>query len=123
MTWLLCATDNLLALGRNSFRQLTQHCAHCCASRGKLLHCGHTASAANAALHTDRVSPKLRQRDIRRVSWALQDYYREGEGSLMQCVPTPADAYMPLTNEAIAAKVDKQVGFQEAFVLAGRHGM
>jgi hypothetical protein len=44
------------------------------------------------------------------VSRALQDYYREGEGSLMQCVLTPADAYMPLTNEAIAAKVDKQVG-------------
>jgi zeta-carotene desaturase len=37
------------------------------------------------------------------------DYYREGQGSLMQCVLTPADAYMPLTNEAIAAKVDKQV--------------
>jgi zeta-carotene desaturase len=47
---------------------------------------------------------------MRRVSRALQDYYREGEGSLMQCVLTPADAYMPLTNEAIAAKVDKQVG-------------
>lgn len=26
----------------------------------------------------------------------------------MQCVLTPADAYMPLTNEAIAAKVDQQ---------------
>ena len=47
---------------------------------------------------------------MRRLLWALQDYYREGEGSLMQCVLTPADAYMPLTNEAIAAKVDKQVG-------------
>ena len=41
----------------------------------------------------------------------LQDYYREGQGSLMQCVLTPADAYMPLTNEAIAAKVDQQVRF------------
>lgn len=38
-----------------------------------------------------------------------QDYYREGQGSLMQCVLTPADAYMPLPNEAIAAKVDAQV--------------
>ena len=37
------------------------------------------------------------------------DYYREGEGSLMQCVLTPADAYMPLLNEAIAEKVDRQV--------------
>jgi len=38
-----------------------------------------------------------------------QDYYKEGQGSLMQCVLTPADAYMPLPNEAIAAKVDAQV--------------
>lgn len=35
------------------------------------------------------------------------DYYKEGEGSLMQCVLTPADPYMPLDNDAIAAKVDK----------------
>ncbi|KAL4421307.1 hypothetical protein ABPG75_010598 [Micractinium tetrahymenae] len=37
------------------------------------------------------------------------DYYREGQGSLMQCVLTPADPYMPKTNEAIAAEVDRQV--------------
>ena len=37
------------------------------------------------------------------------DYYKEGEGSLMQCVLTPADSYMPLLNEAICAKVDNQV--------------
>lgn len=37
------------------------------------------------------------------------DYYREGGGSLMQCVLTPADPYMPLPNEAIAEKVDQQV--------------
>lgn len=37
------------------------------------------------------------------------DYYRQGEGSLLQCVLTPADPYMPLTNEEIAARVHKQV--------------
>ncbi|KAK9866854.1 hypothetical protein WJX84_000804 [Apatococcus fuscideae] len=37
------------------------------------------------------------------------DYYREGEGSLLQCVLTPADPYMPLSNEEIAAKVHSQV--------------
>lgn len=37
------------------------------------------------------------------------DYYREGQGSLMQCVLTPADPYLPLTNEVIAQKVDAQV--------------
>jgi hypothetical protein len=34
---------------------------------------------------------------------------REGQGSLMQCVITPAAPYMPWTNEAIAAETDKQV--------------
>eukprot|EP00271_Cylindrocystis_brebissonii_P003052 TRINITY_DN137_c0_g1_i1.p1 TRINITY_DN137_c0_g1~~TRINITY_DN137_c0_g1_i1.p1 ORF type:complete len:603 (-),score=108.02 TRINITY_DN137_c0_g1_i1:230-2038(-) len=42
-----------------------------------------------------------------------RDYYKEGEGSLMQCVLTPADPYMPLPNEAIIAKVHSQV--QELF--------
>ena len=37
------------------------------------------------------------------------DYYKEGEGSLMQCVLTPADPYMPRLNEDIAAEVDRQV--------------
>ncbi len=37
------------------------------------------------------------------------DYYREGEGSLMQCVLTPADPYLPLPNEEIAKRVDSQV--------------
>ena len=37
------------------------------------------------------------------------EYYREGQGSLLQCVLTPADSYMPLPNEAIAAKVHEQV--------------
>jgi hypothetical protein len=37
------------------------------------------------------------------------DYYREGEGSLMQCVLTPADPYLPLPNEEIARRVDAQV--------------
>jgi zeta-carotene desaturase len=38
------------------------------------------------------------------------EYFKEGEGSLMQCVITPAAPYFPWTNEAIAAETDKQVG-------------
>ncbi|PNW80358.1 hypothetical protein CHLRE_07g314150v5 [Chlamydomonas reinhardtii] len=37
------------------------------------------------------------------------EYFKEGTGSLMQCVITPAAPYMPWTNEAIAAETDKQV--------------
>ncbi len=37
------------------------------------------------------------------------EYYREGQGSLLQCVLTPADPYMPLPNEEIAARVHEQV--------------
>lgn len=37
------------------------------------------------------------------------EYFREGQGSLMQCVITPAAPYMPWTNEAIAAETDRQV--------------
>jgi len=37
------------------------------------------------------------------------DYYKEGEGSLMQCVLTPAGPYLPKDNESIAAEVDRQV--------------
>ncbi len=37
------------------------------------------------------------------------EYYKAGEGSLMQVVITPAQPYMPWTNEAIAAEADKQV--------------
>ncbi|KAK9844988.1 hypothetical protein WJX74_009312 [Apatococcus lobatus] len=37
------------------------------------------------------------------------DYYREDQGSLLQCVLTPADPYMPLSNEEIADRVHKQV--------------
>jgi uncharacterized protein with NAD-binding domain and iron-sulfur cluster len=40
------------------------------------------------------------------------EYFKEGQGSLMQCVITPAAPYMPWTNEAIAAETDKQVGKQ-----------
>lgn len=40
------------------------------------------------------------------------DYYKEGEGSLMQVVITPADSYMPMGNDAIASEMDKQVKFQ-----------
>ncbi|KAK9834165.1 hypothetical protein WJX81_004675 [Elliptochloris bilobata] len=38
-----------------------------------------------------------------------EEYRKPGEGSLLQCVLTPADAYMPLPNEEIAARVHKQV--------------
>lgn len=49
------------------------------------------------------------------------EYYKEGQGSLLQCVLTPADPYMPLPNEEIAAKVHEQAsllfsGFSIAFV-------
>jgi zeta-carotene desaturase len=37
------------------------------------------------------------------------DYYREGEGSLLQCVLTPGDPYMPLPNEEIVRRVSDQV--------------
>ena len=37
------------------------------------------------------------------------DYFKEGEGSLMQVVITPAAPYMPWTNEAIAEEANKQV--------------
>jgi len=37
-----------------------------------------------------------------------EEYYRDGQGSLLQCVITPADAYFPMTNEAIAAKIHEQ---------------
>lgn len=37
------------------------------------------------------------------------DYWKEGEGSLMQCVLTPADPYMPMPNEEIIAKVHEQI--------------
>ena len=37
------------------------------------------------------------------------DYYQEGEGSLMQCVLTPGDKWMPVSTEAIAMETIKQV--------------
>ena len=41
-----------------------------------------------------------------------EDYKLEGQGSLMQCVLTPADRFMPLTNEQITAEVDQQARTQ-----------
>ncbi|XP_051122709.1 zeta-carotene desaturase, chloroplastic/chromoplastic-like [Andrographis paniculata] len=38
-----------------------------------------------------------------------EDYYLEGQGSLLQCVLTPGDPYMPLSNEEIVRRVSKQV--------------
>ncbi|KAH8491223.1 hypothetical protein H0E87_023388, partial [Populus deltoides] len=38
-----------------------------------------------------------------------EDYYIEGQGSLLQCVLTPGDPYMPLTNDKIIERVSKQV--------------
>ncbi|KAL5198590.1 hypothetical protein ABZP36_002102 [Zizania latifolia] len=37
------------------------------------------------------------------------DYYIKGQGSLIQAVLTPGDPYMPLPNEEIISKVQKQV--------------
>ncbi|CAM6095077.1 unnamed protein product [Calypogeia fissa] len=37
------------------------------------------------------------------------DYYKPGEGSLMQVVITPGDPYMPMTNEKIVAEMHKQL--------------
>ncbi|CAI9102537.1 OLC1v1000823C1 [Oldenlandia corymbosa var. corymbosa] len=38
-----------------------------------------------------------------------EDYYIEGQGSLLQCVLTPGDPYMPLPNDEIINRVSKQV--------------
>ncbi|KAL2536953.1 Zeta-carotene desaturase [Forsythia ovata] len=38
-----------------------------------------------------------------------EDYYHEGQGSLLQCVLTPGDPYMPLPNDDIIKRVSKQV--------------
>ncbi|KAJ6849290.1 zeta-carotene desaturase, chloroplastic/chromoplastic [Iris pallida] len=38
-----------------------------------------------------------------------EDYYIEGQGSLIQAVLTPGDPYMPLPNDAIVERVRKQV--------------
>ncbi|CAN4111252.1 unnamed protein product [Withania somnifera] len=38
-----------------------------------------------------------------------EDYYIEGQGSLLQCVLTPGDPYMPLPNDEIIKRVSKQV--------------
>ncbi|KAH7280425.1 hypothetical protein KP509_37G066700 [Ceratopteris richardii] len=38
-----------------------------------------------------------------------EDYYKPGEGSLLQVVLTPGDPYMPLPNEEIVRKVKQQV--------------
>lgn len=37
------------------------------------------------------------------------DYYREGQGSLMQVVLTPGDPFIPMSNEAIAQHALKQI--------------
>ncbi|KAG6427277.1 hypothetical protein SASPL_111519 [Salvia splendens] len=39
-----------------------------------------------------------------------ENYYLEGQGSLLQCVLTPGDPYMRLPNEEIIRRVSKQVG-------------
>jgi len=37
------------------------------------------------------------------------DYYKEGEGSLLQLVLTPADSYIPMPSQEIAEKIEAQV--------------
>ncbi|KDO39263.1 hypothetical protein CISIN_1g025358mg [Citrus sinensis] len=46
-----------------------------------------------------------------------EDYYREGQGSLLQCVLTPGDPYMPLPNDEIIRRVAKQVGFSSISII------
>lgn len=38
-----------------------------------------------------------------------EDYYIAGQGSLLQCVLTPGEPYMPLTNDEIIKRVSEQV--------------
>ncbi|KAL8028793.1 hypothetical protein ABFX02_14G183900 [Erythranthe guttata] len=38
-----------------------------------------------------------------------EDYYIEGQGSLIQCIITPGDPYMPLSNDEITTRISKQV--------------
>lgn len=38
-----------------------------------------------------------------------EDYYIEGQGSLLQCVLTPGDPYMPLPNDEIIRRVSEQI--------------
>ncbi|XP_024366295.1 zeta-carotene desaturase, chloroplastic/chromoplastic [Physcomitrium patens] len=38
-----------------------------------------------------------------------EDYFKEGEGSLIQAVLTPGDPYMPLSNEQVVKNVHEQV--------------
>ncbi|XP_011091935.1 zeta-carotene desaturase, chloroplastic/chromoplastic-like [Sesamum indicum] len=38
-----------------------------------------------------------------------EDYYLQGQGSLLQCVLTPGDPYMPLPNDEIIRRVSEQV--------------
>lgn len=47
------------------------------------------------------------------------EYLKEGQGSLMQCVITPAVPYMSWTNERIAAETDRQVRAVSASCVLG----
>ncbi|KAH9754151.1 Zeta-carotene desaturase [Citrus sinensis] len=49
-------------------------------------------------------------------------YYREGQGSFLQCVLTPGDPYMPLSNDEIIRRVAKQdyIDSMEGATLSGR---
>ncbi|KAH9754179.1 Zeta-carotene desaturase /chromoplastic [Citrus sinensis] len=49
-------------------------------------------------------------------------YYREGQGSFLQCVLTPGDPYMPLPNDEIIRRVAKQdyIDSMEGATLSGR---
>lgn len=41
-----------------------------------------------------------------------EDYYIAGQGSLLQCVLTPGEPYMPLTNDEIIKRVSEQVSLK-----------
>ncbi|KAJ6677133.1 ZETA-CAROTENE DESATURASE CHLOROPLASTIC/CHROMOPLASTIC [Salix viminalis] len=48
-----------------------------------------------------------------------EDYYIEGQGSLLQCVLTPGDPYMSLTNDKIIERVSKQALVTSEFKMFG----
>lgn len=50
---------------------------------------------------------KNKKQDLALTSPA--EYYKPGEGSLLQCVLTPADKWMPVSVEEIAEATLKQV--------------
>lgn len=51
-----------------------------------------------------------------------EEYFKEGSGSLMQCVITPAAPYMAWTNERIAEETDRQASARQGWLGARKRG-